>query len=299
MNEDSASGATVEGGAVTVEHHPAQDVFGLLSEETRLAILQALGEADARALTFSELQDRVGTRDSGQFNYHLGKLTGRFVRKTEEGYELSLAGRQVVGALLAGTYTATAETTEPLPVDAPCPECGGEVVATYAEEVVDMRCLDCEDWYNEVTFPPGILDQFAPAELPEAFDRWLLTSIERTHSGFCHNCAGRVTGQVVRDDEHPQGVLVEYPCERCGETATISAIVPLLVHPAGTSLLYDHGIDVRRTPLWEVGASIDEEVTIVEDDPPLLELSIAVGDERVRATLESDLTIRDVQRGAG
>ena len=35
--------------------------------------------------TFSELREAVGMRDSGQFNYHLDKLLGTFVRVTEEG----------------------------------------------------------------------------------------------------------------------------------------------------------------------------------------------------------------------
>lgn len=60
------------------------DAFGLLGNETRLAILQALGDA-ADPLSFSELRDRVWVSDSGQFNYHLDQLTGPFVGQTDEG----------------------------------------------------------------------------------------------------------------------------------------------------------------------------------------------------------------------
>jgi len=44
-------------------------------------------------------------RDSGQFNYHLGKLVDRFVTRTEEGCELTQPGIQVNGAIDAGSYT--------------------------------------------------------------------------------------------------------------------------------------------------------------------------------------------------
>ena len=296
MSDDSGAVQEPSEGTVHVEHHPPEAVFGLLGNETRLAIIRALGEAEADAVPFSDLQDAVGMRDSGQFNYHLGKLTGRFVRKTEDGYALTLAGEQLVGALLAGTYTATAETTAPLPVDAPCPSCGGEVVATYADDLVDMTCLDCDEWYNQVTFPPGILDQFEPGELPEAFDRWLLAVIERTHRGFCSNCAGRVTGHLVPTDEHPQGVRVEYPCERCGQQATVSAIVPVLLHPAGTGWLYEQGIDLHDVPLWEVGARVDDEVQLLETDPPAVAVTLTVDDSRLLATLGADLTVENIEQ---
>jgi hypothetical protein len=58
-----------------------------------LSILLGLWEAfepftEENAVSFSELRDRVGTRDSGQFNYHLDQLTGHFIRATDSGYEL-------------------------------------------------------------------------------------------------------------------------------------------------------------------------------------------------------------------
>jgi hypothetical protein len=55
--------------------------FRLLSDETRVGILRGLWEASNDAVSFSELRERVGTPDSGQFNYHLGKLREHFVSK--------------------------------------------------------------------------------------------------------------------------------------------------------------------------------------------------------------------------
>ena len=83
-------------------------VFGLLSDETRLGILRALAERRfeepaAPCLTFSELRDRVGARDAGRFNYHLGQLRGALVEKTAEGYLLTDEG-VTVGALVLDTH---------------------------------------------------------------------------------------------------------------------------------------------------------------------------------------------------
>ncbi|MFT4933083.1 MAG: DNA-binding transcriptional ArsR family regulator, partial [Natronomonas sp.] len=65
----------------------AEEVFAVLADDTRVAILQALWETEDYEASFSELRDAVGMRDSGQFNYHLDKLVGPFVAKAEDGYE--------------------------------------------------------------------------------------------------------------------------------------------------------------------------------------------------------------------
>lgn len=73
--------------------------FDLLSAETRLRIVRALLAADPQPVRFSELRNRVGTRDTGQFNYHLGRLRGDLVEKSDGGYVLTSAGRRL-GSLL-------------------------------------------------------------------------------------------------------------------------------------------------------------------------------------------------------
>lgn len=72
------------------------DTFTLLSDETRVRIVLALDEApDDRPLRFSELRSAVGVRDGGRFNYHLDRLCGRLVEKTDDGYALSREGERV------------------------------------------------------------------------------------------------------------------------------------------------------------------------------------------------------------
>lgn len=97
----------------------AIEAFSLLGNETWLSILLALWEvhepfAEDNAVPFSELRDRVGMHDSGQFHYHLDKPAGHFVEKTDDGYELRHAGRQLVGTVIAGTgiEEPTLEPTE-------------------------------------------------------------------------------------------------------------------------------------------------------------------------------------------
>jgi len=100
------------------------DALEALGNEIRISILRELAEAE-RALSFTELRDRVGLRDSGKFNYHLSTLCEYFVRDTNEGYELGHAGTRVISATdRPGQDDADEPVTEPIAADEECPVCG-------------------------------------------------------------------------------------------------------------------------------------------------------------------------------
>ncbi|WP_331233063.1 DUF7347 domain-containing protein [Natronorarus salvus] len=81
------------------------ETFDLLADDTRLRVVEALYERGCTvtgetALSFSELRRLTDVRDTGRFNYHLGRLRGPFVRKTDRGYVLTETG-EAVGAMIA------------------------------------------------------------------------------------------------------------------------------------------------------------------------------------------------------
>ncbi|WP_254543002.1 winged helix-turn-helix domain-containing protein [Halomarina pelagica] len=289
---------TSDGPGVSVDRLPPERAFALLGDETRVRILRALSETPTEPTSFSALRERVGAPDSGRFNYHLSKLVGHFVRRSDEGYELTLAGMQVVGALLAGTYTAEA-TTSPIDVDDPCPECDERpLVAEYEDEHVRIGCPACEEWYNRFSFPPGAVDQYDREELPVTFDRWMRTVFARIVAGFCHTCAGRLSGRLLLEDgESPR---VEYRCDRCGDVATGFAALPVYYHAAALGFYADHGIDAMTTPSWRVTARHEAfEITTVSEDPPAVRVEITVDGETLVAHVDATATVTAVERTAG
>lgn len=274
--------------------------FGLLADSTRIAILQALGETPEAPVPFSQLCDRVGLRDSGQFNYHLGKLVGSFVRKTDDGYELTHTGRQIVGNLFAGSYTADA-TVEPIPIDDECPLCDGQLIAEYTDELAITRCTDCGDWLNKFSFPPGSLEGFEREELPGAFDRWMQQVCRGTIAGFCDTCDGRIEGQLVTDPEAVgAGVspgAVSFECRRCGGTARFSAALPVMLHPCTEGFLFDHGHDVRTAPTWRITRAVDtHDVTVLGHEPPRAQVQFEIDGEAVTGIITADATISEIKR---
>lgn len=282
--------------AGAVDRRTPAEAFSLLDNDIRLSILEALSDA-GQALSFSDLRERVGERDSGKFNYHLGKLTGHFVRRTDSGYELTLAGDQIVGALLAGTYTADV-SLDPIEIDSSCPNCGGSpLIADYADEYVTVRCTDCEEWFNQFTFPPGTVEQFDREELPDAFDRWLRTTFQRVVAGFCTTCSGRVVGTLEPAEGRPEPIKATYRCERCGDTATASPSMALFYHPAALGFYYDHGVDVTRTPTWEIAARQDDlEVEPVSEEPITVRVTVRIDDEALEATIDEHAEVTSVER---
>lgn len=284
---------------VSVDRRSPDETFALLGNEIRVAILRALAADPDDARSFSDLREAVGERDSGKFNYHLRKLTDQFVKHTDDGYELSLAGRQVVGALLAGTYTADA-TMAPIPIDEPCPECEADSLeVAYEDEHVLVRCTNCEEFYNEFTFPPGALDQYDTAALPEALDRWLWTTFARIIAGFCPTCGGRMDGRLVLDDtgRFPAAVRGQFDCTRCGDHASTSAVLPVYFHPAVMGFYYDHGLDVTAEPTWRLSAVQDEyEIELVSEDPPRVRVVIGIGGDVVTAVVDESGTVTSIDR---
>lgn len=79
-------------------------LFDLLSDETRLRIVSALAayehaHPNEPTIRFAALRERVDARDSGRFNYHLRKLDGILVEKSDDGYSLTPVGRQIVATV--------------------------------------------------------------------------------------------------------------------------------------------------------------------------------------------------------
>lgn len=212
------------------------EAFGLLGNETRVQILQELGEAD-EPLSFTELRDRLGIRQGGQFNYHLEKVVGHFVGKTDDGYALRQPGRRVVEAVLSGTVTDDPEL-EYTEIDEDCWLCGAPIGISFQQERLDLYCSACEGTYDEpgnrwpsplptrdrdvradvdfhgTLFLPsaGVQDR-TPEEAYRAALTWEMLDNLAVSSGICPRCSADVDRTVEVCEAHEDGPGL---CEACG-----------------------------------------------------------------------------------
>ncbi|MFC6785795.1 hypothetical protein ACFQFH_07760 [Halobaculum halobium] len=258
----------------------AVDAFSFLGDDLRLSILRALAERESRAgprtdpMAYSDLRRTVGEEDSGKFSYHLGKLTGRFVEKTPNGYRLREPGRETVRLLERGIVDGDAEL-DAEPVDARCPRCGGDVHVIYTDHHLFTCCAACEGLFGAdecpsgtlsgIVLPPTIVERLDPTPLVHrahrVFERRLRPMIE----GICLECGGGVDGRLTRCPDHAtDGIcpdchtaypaLAEVVCETCGRGRITH---PLFGNPAADGVDAGGGGDAVGTRPETVGTASD------------------------------------------
>jgi hypothetical protein len=272
----------------------AAGAFSLLGDETRVEILRALAGRGGEPTSFADLRERVGVDDSGRFNYHLGKLVGTFVDKTDEGYKLTYAGTRVVGAVYEGAYAA-GETIDPVDLDTNCPDCDGTLELTYTDETIRISCRDCEEVLSKFGFPPGAVADRDPADLPLLLSRHMQTLLERLRAGFCVTCSGPVT-PVMKPKEDDAELELTFECDRCNGSVHTSLASVLMTDSVVVSFHHDHGIDVRETLPWSLTWLTDCTTEQVSESPLRYTISGTVDGETLRVEVDETLNVVEATR---
>lgn len=275
----------------------SDEAFGLLGDETRVAILKTVWESSESPVSFTAIRRRVGNPDSGQFNYHFRKLVGHFLAAGDDGYELTQAGREVVRAVLAGVITDRPRT-EPERIGAHCVDCGGDLRVRYDEYGV-VDCGDCGETVMWNEFPPAGLDGRTPAEIATTFDRWTQSRFRLAMDGICPNCASE-TSQTIdsrrQDGDGDGDVATTHRCTHCEYRARVPLFGHVVHHPAVVSFYYDRNVNVVELPYWELRSlarTFSERV--VSTDPWRAEIELASEGDELLLTLDEQLSVVDVE----
>lgn len=297
------------------------DAFAAVGDETRLQVLEALGDAD-RPLTFSEVLDRIEYDDPSNFDYHLDKLTGHFVRKTSRGYILRQAGARVVEAILSGVVTET-PLLERTRIGQPCFLCGGQMAVSYREEVVGLYCADCggtrdgarspgvvgdeeaSDLIGQLGLPPAGFQQRRPDEIPRAAEVWSVTQGQALARGVCPSCSAAVEDSVRVCDDHDAsdgrceacgqrfGITLYTSCTNCIRGGTSVFTSRLLSHPALMQFMLDHGVDPMAPEAFHMAGC---EESIMSADPLEARFTFTADDEAITVTVGEGPKVLDVER---
>lgn len=310
------------------------DVFKLLTDETRLAILLALWEAyepfaDDNAVAFSEILERVGYDTPSNFSYHLDQVTGHFVRKHDDGYELTRRGRQLVQTVISGTAIDDA-SLEPTDIDKPCDFCGAPTEFTYGNGYVYQVCTACPG-YTDLGdhHPDGAIRgrTFDPAGLADrtAKEVWVASKVAAEGrrrmmvEGVCPECSGRVEKTLEICGDHDMGA--DGTCGECGRSDPVWASGVCAVckrwsagskwpkscagsHPAVVAFMWNHGIDAvydgstdyerlrRRVEFFQ---RMDQVVD--SPDPPRLRITVTYEGDELALVMDGDMSIVEVTEG--
>lgn len=290
------------------------EVFGVVANETRIAIIRALWDEHtsnpeavdgprSAPVAFSTLRERVGVADSGQFNYHLDQLVPEFVQHREGGYALTHAGAQVIGAAVSGVYTDTDADLGAAEMGAcTVPDCAGTLEASYEDGHVTIACDTC-DLRTVMHVPPVVVGTQDVDANPELLQQFTLTEMQRLVRGFCILCDGPVEARVAdaspADGPSDGPVKVVHVCQACGSISHTSAAVFILDHPAVVSLLHEAGIDYRSIALWQTPPELTHEETVRSVDPLRLAVTATVDGTTLTAVLDDDFDVIETRREPG
>lgn len=303
-----------------------EDAFAVLGNETRMEILQLLSDTD-EPLSFSELRGHVGIRDSGQFNYHLDKLVGHFVKGTDDGYTLRRAGERVIEAVLSGAVTET-PVLEPTTVDWPCHHCGAPTEVSFRQEWLALSCTECAGAFGEsmtehdavpeeqrqhgflggLPLPPAGVTGRTAFEVVQAANIWGSVEVLMTANGTCPRCSATVDSSVSVCEDHDATdglcsecdfrymVHIETNCINCPYTMNGASALWLVADTDFLNFVTGHGIDPisRSADFYRATGNYEEE--LLSTDPFEARFTWSIDDDTLTLTVDDDLTVVDVTR---
>ncbi|GAB3691923.1 winged helix-turn-helix domain-containing protein [Salinarchaeum chitinilyticum] len=272
--------------------------FDVVRSPARVDILLALAEQasvdpDAPALSFSALHDRVDIDDSGQFNYHLDKLRDHLVHSTEDGYRLSPRGHEVAGAILSGAFAA-GEDLPAEPLAGACPYCDADIQAAYEQGQIVVECANDHTLFTS-SVPDDLATEASLADVLEEVRARARYKLQIVLEGTCTYCYGDVEWSVTHRDDHPEPVLYEGRCTRCGVGYSAPPNYAVLFHPAVVAFFWEHGVDVRSIVAWEIADwTVDQ--TLRSEDPVRIEVVFGTDDARLAVTIDDAAAVVDVEQ---
>jgi len=268
-------------------------------------------------------------RDSGQFNYHLDKVEGHFVSKTDDGYELRPAGRRVIGTVLSGAVTED-PVVEPTPIDEPCPICGAPSMVAFYQERLDHYCTECAGYYGtktpltaeatdekssgetpeygyigSVPFPPAGLQERSPEDMFQAACAWFNLEVFAVANRVCPRCSAPLSESlsVCESHESTEGVceechsryavLVNFHCTNCLYEQSGAFGLALMATTDVLEFLLAHGINPvspdSQAAYYAALMDYDEEVISI--DPFEARFTFSLDDDTLTLAVDDDFDV--------
>ena len=303
-----------------VDELAVNDLFNLLGNDTRMAIMQTLWEefdfesyvTETQApLSFSEIRDRVLANDPGNFNYHLQALEGITLQRTEAGYLFTPLGYNLMRMIERYASFVYAEVKRTV-LERGCPFCAGELEGKYTRELVHVRCRECwglgdDGTINYIQLPSPNRDALELSWLLDVATMAMETRIRHTDAGICPECfthLERTLDLCPSHDPGPDGKCDDCPnrfaatitvhCEDCGWGGAGPMVELALLDPAIRASFDENARGPRTAGAWHYRLNALEAVAerVVSQTGPQVEYSFEVGDESATVVIDGP-TVRE------
>jgi hypothetical protein len=269
--------------------------FTLLADETRLGIIEAIGDASGdgeyATLSYSTIREALDGVDPGKLNYHLRQLRGRFVGRTDDGYRLLLPGIRVYQAVVSGSFDRTEVVVDPQEYGMECPDCDAELVYAYRNGRYIVECPACDVVHSRTALSAAAFDPQDPETLRRAGEARSFISARTLDAGICPYCDSAVKSELTTDApefEDADYVAVSRQwCSQCGWYGHANVENVAAVHPATRTFLLENGlIDDLNQNIVE---GVDGESKVLSEDPWRVEVRFVTEGETIRHVLDETL----------
>lgn len=291
---------------------PADAVFGLLSDETRVDILRAIAIAESEQedtdpspaeLSFSEIYERIDVDNTSKLSYHLGELAETFLRKSTDGYSFTHAGEQLVRFLLSGNYEKPTGF-DPQPISGTCIHCGETtLVAQLHHQYFRIECPSCERPVAAFPITPAQARSWTDNDLVDKVKQKQAIDYEQIRRGTCPECAGGLSTTVTRLPESQQTETIRHlvidRCRECLRRYNSPLTYRVAYHPASVAFHWDRGVDITSKGLWELHDHVYEgrwTSERISTDPDEYEIVLRYGGDVLRVCLDSCATATHTER---
>lgn len=288
------------------------DFFRLLADETRVDILRSIAIAQYELektgsgpaeLAFSAIYDHVDVENTSKLSYHLGELTGTYLRKDDHGYSLSHAGERIVRFILSGNYEQP-DSFGPEPVSGTCLFCGeDELEAGLSHQFFRIDCSACDQQVAGQPITPAQARTRDTETLIESVKLQSADDYRQVRRELCPECGSVLSAQVMGVPESPlpdaDSFLVASQCEACLRAYNSPLTYSVVYHPASIAFHWEHGIDVMSSGIWEFhehvydGRWTSEQIA---SDPAEYEVAYRQESDTLRFRLDSTATVTATER---
>lgn len=299
---DTANASSGTDGVTATDGETDADPFATLGNETRIRIVDALYEHTATTeltdgLAYSDLRERTGVEDKGNFNYHLDVLRDRFVEKREEEYRLTFAGFEIAKALRAGAWVnheprgSVVVERESALID------GAPLYASYERSLVSVHAPDADPVFKIAVRPAGAAHH-GMDDLVDVMATLLEEAITKAQQGVCPYCQAPPERWVTQREDARWRYCFVATCPECGPLFEVPVGATVVRHPAVVAFYWEHGVDTRTRRVWNLAPFGDDAVRAHENDPFRLQLAIELDDATLDLVLDGSGQVIETERRA-
>ena len=274
--------------------HDAAETFAAVSHPFRLQILDALEESEV-PIRYSSLMDAVGTRNSGQLNYHLSELVGRFVAQTEGGYRLTYQGKKLLSTILAGRY-AEGEFSYATAVEGRCRRClAAALQLRQTDQFPRIVCDECEYTERIGPFPIGGWETRPTESVPEAVHNRTMHNAAMSIDRVCHDCASHMEAYAM-ENAHGYALIPVFDCVTCTNYSPVPYPVISWLHAEVREFFEAREMESSAVRFWRLHEFTETDgAEIRSTNPPKAVVRFGVDDDTCEVTIGRDFTVERIE----